>query len=79
MVLGDAALNGAVEEATQTSGTADGKERSERDAFTVKTGLAQMLKGGVIMDVVNAEQVCPCRRDRFIATPTAKSFCLSFS
>lgn len=25
--------------------------------FTVKTGLAQMLKGGVIMDVVNAEQV----------------------
>ena len=26
--------------------------------FTVKTGLARMLKGGVIMDVVNAEQVC---------------------
>lgn len=26
-------------------------------SFTVKTGLAQMLKGGVIMDVVNAEQV----------------------
>lgn len=25
--------------------------------FTVKTGLAKMLKGGVIMDVVNAEQV----------------------
>lgn len=25
--------------------------------FTVKVGLAQMLKGGVIMDVVNAEQV----------------------
>ncbi|RQM06789.1 hypothetical protein DH86_00002779 [Scytalidium sp. 3C] len=25
-------------------------------SFTVKTGLAQMLKGGVIMDVVNAEQ-----------------------
>lgn len=25
--------------------------------FTVKTGLARMLKGGVIMDVVNAEQV----------------------
>ncbi|KAJ1789267.1 Pyridoxal 5'-phosphate synthase subunit snz1, partial [Coemansia sp. RSA 2399] len=25
-------------------------------AFKVKTGLAQMLKGGVIMDVVNAEQ-----------------------
>lgn len=25
--------------------------------FTIKAGLAQMLKGGVIMDVVNAEQV----------------------
>lgn len=27
-----------------------------RAAFTVKAGLAQMLKGGVIMDVINAEQ-----------------------
>ena len=26
-------------------------------AFAVKAGLARMLKGGVIMDVVNAEQV----------------------
>ncbi len=26
-------------------------------SFTVKTGLARMLQGGVIMDVVNAEQV----------------------
>lgn len=26
-------------------------------SYTVKTGLARMLKGGVIMDVVNAEQV----------------------
>lgn len=26
--------------------------------FTVKAGLAQMLKGGIIMDVVNAEQAC---------------------
>lgn len=25
--------------------------------FTVKAGLARMLQGGVIMDVVNAEQV----------------------
>ena len=30
---------------------------SSPDDFTVKAGLAQMLKGGVIMDVVNAEQV----------------------
>lgn len=28
----------------------------ETTSFTVKAGLAQMLKGGVIMDVVNAEQ-----------------------
>lgn len=28
----------------------------EKGTFAVKTGLAQMLKGGVIMDVVNAEQ-----------------------
>lgn len=27
-----------------------------RGSFTVKVGLAQMLKGGVIMDVVDAEQ-----------------------
>jgi len=30
---------------------------SASNDFTVKAGLAQMLKGGVIMDVVNAEQV----------------------
>ena len=28
----------------------------EKGTFTVKSGLAEMLKGGVIMDVVNAEQ-----------------------
>ena len=27
------------------------------EVFKLKAGLAQMLKGGVIMDVVNAEQV----------------------
>lgn len=30
------------------------------NSFAVKTGLARMLKGGVIMDVVNAEQVSLC-------------------
>jgi pyridoxal 5'-phosphate synthase pdxS subunit len=30
---------------------------SRPDDFAVKAGLAQMLKGGVIMDVVDAEQV----------------------
>ena len=44
------------------TGTTNGQSsssnnRGERN-FTVKTGLARMLKGGVIMDVVNAEQVC---------------------
>ena len=28
----------------------------EKSTFATKVGLAQMLKGGVIMDVVNAEQ-----------------------
>jgi pyridoxal 5'-phosphate synthase pdxS subunit len=39
-------------EATSTSQNASGESN-----FTVKTGLARMLKGGVIMDVVNDEQV----------------------
>ena len=29
---------------------------SEQGTMRVKSGLAEMLKGGVIMDVVNAEQ-----------------------
>lgn len=40
--------------ASQQNGAANGGSTD----FTVKAGLAQMLKGGVIMDVVNAEQVC---------------------
>jgi pyridoxal 5'-phosphate synthase pdxS subunit len=31
-------------------------DRNERASFRTKVGLAEMLKGGVIMDVVNAEQ-----------------------
>jgi pyridoxal 5'-phosphate synthase pdxS subunit len=41
-------LNGAASAAGRANGTT---------SFTVKAGLAQMLKGGVIMDVINAEQV----------------------
>ncbi|KAK0714502.1 SOR/SNZ family-domain-containing protein [Lasiosphaeris hirsuta] len=41
-------LNGA-------NGNSNGNGASD-DAFTVKAGLAQMLKGGVIMDVTTAEQ-----------------------
>ncbi|KAJ1647172.1 Pyridoxal 5'-phosphate synthase subunit snz1 [Coemansia asiatica] len=44
---------------TATNLTEDPNNKAAADyanAFKVKTGLAQMLKGGVIMDVVNAEQ-----------------------
>jgi pyridoxal 5'-phosphate synthase pdxS subunit len=37
---------------------------AERATFRVKTGLAEMLKGGVIMDVTTADQAklaCPTR------------------
>lgn len=38
--------------------TANGAAASDgENSFAVKAGLARMLKGGVIMDVVNAEQV----------------------
>ena len=47
--------------ATELPTTNGGKNGSVADSFTVKTGLARMLKGGVIMDVVNAEQVSRLR------------------
>ena len=40
-----------------TATTPHGTSHSNGSDFKVKAGLAQMLKGGVIMDVVNAEQV----------------------
>lgn len=49
-MINDSATMGSTELPTTT--TSNGPE-----GFTVKTGLARMLKGGVIMDVVNAEQV----------------------
>ncbi|KAK2761175.1 Pyridoxal 5'-phosphate synthase subunit snz1 [Arachnomyces sp. PD_36] len=42
--------------ATQQNPPANGATTNGSSDFTVKAGLAQMLKGGVIMDVVNAEQ-----------------------
>lgn len=42
--------------ASHQNGASNGATSND---FTVKAGLAQMLKGGVIMDVVNAEQVSP--------------------
>ncbi|PGH03344.1 pyridoxine biosynthesis protein pyroA [Polytolypa hystricis UAMH7299] len=40
----------------QSNGSAPATNASSPPDLTVKAGLAQMLKGGVIMDVVNAEQ-----------------------
>lgn len=47
-----------------TGGQSSQPEAGEKKDATVKTGLARMLKGGVIMDVINAEQVrMQIRRD----------------
>jgi pyridoxal 5'-phosphate synthase pdxS subunit len=37
-------------------GNGEGRERVGADAFEIKVGLAEMLKGGVIMDVTTADQ-----------------------
>jgi len=47
--------NGAAAPA-RANGTSNGSAASAAGTFGVKSGLAQMLKGGVIMDVVNVEQ-----------------------
>jgi pyridoxal 5'-phosphate synthase pdxS subunit len=52
MVMND---NGMTTQTLATNGTST-SESSSSPTFAVKAGLAQMLKGGVIMDVVNAEQ-----------------------
>ena len=39
-----------------TNGASNGHTPVEKGTFTVKRGHAQMLKGGVIMDVVTPEQ-----------------------
>lgn len=38
-------------------GNGEGQRQNSGSTFTVKAGLARMLQGGVIMDVVDAEQV----------------------
>ena len=38
------------------SSSVEGVEETKTGTFVVKAGLAQMLKGGIIMDVINAEQ-----------------------
>ena len=41
---------------TASLGQENGSNGSSKQSFTIKAGLAKMMKGGVIMDVVNAEQ-----------------------
>ncbi len=45
------------EDVVNGHGPAEAKGENGTTSFAIKAGLAQMLKGGVIMDVVNAEQV----------------------
>ena len=52
MVMND---NGSVTNGMASTTLSNGNDAAT-SSFTVKAGLAQMLKGGVIMDVVNAEQ-----------------------
>ncbi|OAP57119.1 pyridoxine biosynthesis protein pyroA [Fonsecaea erecta] len=53
MVLNDTDDVGS---STTTRISSSGKDAPTASSFAIKAGLAQMLKGGVIMDVVNAEQ-----------------------
>lgn len=50
--------------ATELPTTNGNRAQDGENNFAVKAGLARMLKGGVIMDVVNAEQVCPIPRHK---------------
>lgn len=53
-----------------TNGTHDTKSNGDgASSFAVKAGLARMLKGGVIMDVVNDEQVCPFSPHSHLSPP----------
>ena len=46
----------------------------ETGTFTVKSGLAEMLKGGVIMDVVTAEHAKVAETVAFLAGPGGATF-----
>ena len=48
--------DGPTANGTMTSSSASASGTTDPTKFTIKTGLAKMLKGGVIMDVVNVEQ-----------------------
>ena len=52
--MNDSSKGNAANHGPQANGT---MTQDPIEAFKLKAGLAQMLKGGVIMDVVNSEQV----------------------
>ena len=52
----DASAGGREEQQRRDVAEREEKTMRANDSFRVKVGLAEMLKGGVIMDVVNAEQ-----------------------
>ena len=57
MAVNDTPTNGhAITAASKTNTTKITSQNDPQSSFAVKVGLAQMLKGGVIMDVVDAEQ-----------------------
>lgn len=41
------------------------KIKMNREELIIKQGLAQILKGGVIMDFVNVEEAIICRESRY--------------
>jgi pyridoxal 5'-phosphate synthase pdxS subunit len=54
--MAETLIGGATRTANGTNGHANGHGKTETSTWRNKIGLAEMLKGGVIMDVVNAEQ-----------------------
>ena len=46
-----------------------------KESFKVKVGLAEMLKGGVIMDVTNLEQAKIAEDAAFIALKAGRQVC----
>ena len=46
-----------------SQGNGDGGQRTTAESFEIKVGLAEMLKGGVIMDVTSPDQAKPCASD----------------
>ena len=56
-MLNDTPVNGQGPKVDGSRSDGDTRNAEGSTNFAVKAGLAQMLKGGVIMDVVNAKQV----------------------